>query len=121
MLLNTSYIDWEEDMKLIIAIIQDKFVNTLVRGFLKEDIRITKLSSTGGFLKSGNTTIFMGVEESDMDKCLKIIETNCKKRKTTTAMVNPSMQGALFQTFPVEIEVGGATVFVLNVDQFLKI
>ncbi|NLW51746.1 MAG: hypothetical protein GXY87_00065 [Tissierellia bacterium] len=108
-------------MKLLLVVVQDTDVNILMEELVDKGYRVTKLSSTGGFLKSGNTTIFMGVEESDMDQCLKIIETNCKKRKTTTAMVNPSMQGALFQTFPVEIEVGGATVFVLNVDQFLKI
>lgn len=108
-------------MKLLLVVVQDTDVNILMEELVDKGFRVTKLSSTGGFLKSGNTTIFTGVEEDQIDECLKIIETNCKKRKTTTAMVNPSMQGALFQTFPVEIEVGGATVFVLNVDQFLKI
>lgn len=108
-------------MKLLLVVVQDTDVNMLMEDLVDKGFRVTKLSSTGGFLKSGNTTIFMGVDEEKMDECLKIIETNCKKRKTTTAMVNPSMQGAMFQTFPVEIEVGGATVFVLDVDQFIKI
>lgn len=108
-------------MKLLLVVVQDTDVNILMEELIDKGFRVTKLSSTGGFLKSGNTTIFMGVDEDKMDECLKLIEANCKKRKTTTAMVNPSMQGAMFQTFPVEIEVGGATVFVLDVDQFIKI
>ena len=108
-------------MKLLLVVVQDTDVNILMEELIDKGFRVTKLSSTGGFLKSGNTTIFMGVDEDKMDECLKLIEANCKKRKTTTAMVNPSMHGAMFQTFPVEIEVGGATVFVLDVDQFIKI
>ncbi len=108
-------------MKLLLIVVQDTDVNILMDELIDKDFRVTKLSSTGGFLKSGNTTIFMGVEDDRLDECISIIETNCKRRKTTTAMMNTSMQGAMFQTFPVEIEVGGATVFILNVDQFLKI
>ena len=108
-------------MKLLLAVVQDSDVNILMEDLVENDFRVTKWSSTGGFLKSGNTTIFMGVEEDKLEECKKIIERNCKKRKTTTAMINPSMQGAMFQTFPVEIEVGGATVFVLEVDDFLRL
>lgn len=108
-------------MKLLLVVVQDSDVNILMEELVDKGFRVTKLASSGGFLKTGNTTIFMGVDDDKLDECIKIIETNCKKRNTTTAMVNPSMQGAMFQTFPVEVEVGGATVFILNVDQFLKI
>lgn len=108
-------------MKLLLIVVQDNDVNILMDELVEKGYRVTKLSSSGGFLKTGNTTIFMGVEEEKLDDVLGIIEKNCKKRKTTTAMINPSMQGAMFQTFPVEVEIGGATVFVMDVDQFLKI
>jgi len=108
-------------MKLLLVVVQDSDVNILTEELVDKGYRVTKLASSGGFLKTGNTTIFMGVDDDKLDDCIKLIETNCKKRTTTTAMVNPSMQGAMFQTFPVEVEVGGATVFILNVDQFLKI
>lgn len=108
-------------MKLLLIVVQDSDVNALMDDLIDKGFRVTRLSSTGGFLKSGNTTIFMGVEDDKLDQCIKIIESNCKRRKTTTAMMNPNMQGAMFQTFPVEIEIGGATVFILNVDQFLRI
>lgn len=108
-------------MKLLLIVVQDSDVNALMDDLIDKGFRVTRLSSTGGFLKSGNTTIFMGVEDDKLDQCIEIIESNCKRRKTTTAMMNPNMQGAMFQTFPVEIEIGGATVFILNVDQFLRI
>lgn len=107
-------------MKLLLAVVQDNDVNILTEELVENGFSVTKLSSSGGFLKSGNTTIFMGVEDTQMDKCLKIIEKNSKKRNVTTTIVNPNMQGALFQTFPVEIEVGGATIFVVDVEQFIK-
>lgn len=90
-------------MKLIIAIIQDKFVNSLVRGFLKEDIRITKLSSTGGFLKSGNTTFLIGVSEDELEVAKEIIKTTVKSE-----IINENDE---------QLEVKGAHLFVLDVDK----
>ena len=108
-------------MKLLLVVVQDADVNILMDDLVQNNFGVTKLSSTGGFLKSGNTTIFTGVEDERLDEIFKIIEANCKRRRTTTAIINPGMQAAMFQTLPVEIEVGGATVFVLNVDQFIKL
>lgn len=90
-------------MKLIIAIIQDKFVNTLVRGFLKEDIKITKLSSAGGFLKDGNSTFLIGVPEENLDLAKKIIKDSVKSEIISDKMG--------------ELQVRGAHLFVINVDE----
>ncbi|NLW43119.1 MAG: transcriptional regulator [Tissierellia bacterium] len=90
-------------MKLIIAIIQDKFVNTLVRGFLKEDIRITKLSSTGGFLKSGNTTFLIGVDEEEIEIAKDLIRNTVKSE-----IINENDE---------ELEIKGAHLFILDVDR----
>lgn len=108
-------------MKLVIAIVQDNDVNLLMDDLVEHEYSVTRLSTTGGFLKEGNTTLLMGVQEDGLDKCLELIEKNGKKRKATTSILNQSGHGALFNSFPVEIEVGGATVFILNVDQFLKL
>lgn len=89
-------------MKLIIAIVQDKFVNSLVRSFLKEDIRITKLSSTGGFLKSGNTTFLIGVNDDELEKAKEIIENSVK---TETIKEDGEV-----------MELHGANLFILDVD-----
>lgn len=108
-------------MKLLIAIVQDNDVNLLMDDLVENKFSVTKLATTGGFLREGNTTLLLGVDENKVDECLELIERNCKKRNTTTSFTSSSVQGPMVQSFPVEIEVGGATVFILNVDQFKKL
>lgn len=109
-------------MKLLIAIVQDADVNFLVDALTKEGHRITKLSTTGGFLKKGNTTLLIGVEEENLDQLLEIIENNCKKRNTTTTIINPTGESSIISsTVPIEISVGGATIFVLDVEQYIRL
>ena len=109
-------------MKLLVAIVQDADVNFLMDALTENSYRVTRLSTTGGFLKKGNTTLLIGVEEAQLDEVLEIIEANCKRRNTTTTIVNPSAESSILtNTVPVDITVGGATVFVLDVDQYLKL
>lgn len=108
-------------MKMLICIVQDNDVNALMEGLVEAEFRVTKLSSSGGFLRSGNTTLFLGVENDQVDYALSIIEKNCKRRKTMTTMMNPNMEGGIYQSFPIEIEIGGATVFQLDVDQMHRL
>ncbi len=68
-------------LKLIIAIVQDEFTNQVVKNLMAEKYRTTKLSSTGGFLKSGNTTLLIGVENKDVKNVVNIIEESCKSKK----------------------------------------
>lgn len=106
-------------MKLIVAIIQNQDSKQLQDKFVEENIRATKLSSTGGFLRSGNTTFLIGVEENKINDVLAIIQENCSTREQK--MVNPPSYDFTLETeltFPIDIEVGGATVFVLPIDQF---
>ena len=84
--------------------------------------RITKLATTGGFLKKGNTTLLIGVEEEDLDEVLGIIEKNCKKRSTTTTIINPTAESSLLtNTVPIDITVGGATIFLIDVDKYIQL
>lgn len=109
-------------MKLVIAVVQDQDANRLVDGLLEAGFTSTKLASTGGFLKEGNTTLLIGVDEAQVPKVLDIITHTCKSRKqliTPIAAVGRSISA--FIPRPVEITVGGATVFVLNVEQFEKV
>lgn len=94
-------------MKLIIAIIQDDYISNVLKTLMENKVRTTKLSSTGGFLKSGNTTLFIGVEDNEIDKVVDLIKTqteskNIKKGKD-------------------EITVGGANLFVMDIDKYVKI
>ncbi len=101
-------------MKLIIAIVQDKDSNRLSLALVGAGIRATKLASTGGFLRAGNTTFMIGIEDARVDEVMKIINQNCKIREQLAAPVSPIGGTAdSYIPFPVEVQVGGATVFVL--------
>ena len=109
-------------MKLLISIVQDADVNFLMDALTESGYRVTKLSTTGGFLKKWNTTLLIGVEEEKLDEVLSIIEANCKKRNTTTTIINPSAESSLLtNTVPLDISVGGATIFILDVDQYIRL
>lgn len=106
-------------MKLIIAVVQDKDSNRLSNALIKADFRATKLASTGGFLKAGNTTFLIGVEDEKVDEVLDIIKHNCKSREQLVAPVSPMGGNAdSYVPYPVEIQVGGATVFLVPVERF---
>lgn len=107
-------------MQLVIAIVQDEDRKKLADAFTKANVRATRLSSTGGFLKAGNTTFLIGIEKKRVDEVLEIIKKNSQKRiETVPAPVDLDMTLAgLTQTTPVEIEIGGAIVFVVPVESF---
>lgn len=106
-------------MKLIVAVVQDQDSNRLSTALTKNDFRATKLASTGGFLRSGNTTFLIGTEEALIDKLLGIIKENCRSRDQMVAPVSPMGGNAdSYIPYPVEVEVGGATVFVLPIEHF---
>ena len=110
-------------MKLVIAIVQDEDGSRLISTLMNEGFGVTKLATTGGFLRAGNTTLLTGVQDDKLSAVLGIIERVCKARKQMTASQPPvgSMSGSAFTPYPIEVTIGGATVFVLTVDQFLKV
>ncbi|MCM3719901.1 cyclic-di-AMP receptor [Fictibacillus phosphorivorans] len=106
-------------MKMIIAVVQDKDSSRLQDALVEKNYRATKLATTGGFLKSGNTTFMIGVEDAQIDEVMEIIRENCKSRNQMVAPVSPMGGNAdAYVPYPVEVEVGGATVFVLPVEKF---
>lgn len=107
-------------MKLIVAIINSDDSQSVLSEITKAGFYATKLSTTGGFLRAGNLTLLMGVEDNQVDELLEILRANCKKRKEITPLM-PSINSGLFSAMPVEVTVGGATVFVIDVEQFHKI
>lgn len=111
-----------EDMKLLIAIVQDADANFLMDSLTEERYRVTKLATTGGFLREGNTTLLIGIEEDKLDEVIKIIEVNCKKRTTSSTVINPTADSPLLAaSAPIDVNVGGATVFVIDIEQYLRI
>ena len=108
-------------MKLVLAIVQDDDALDLIEELNDKGFRVTKLATTGGFLKSGNTTLMIGVEIDKVDVVINVIEEVCKRRKQVVS-TQPGLSGesGMYMPFPLEVE-GGATVFVIDVDKFVKI
>ena len=111
-------------MKLVLAIVQDDDAIDLIEELTDKDYRVTKLATTGGFLKSGNTTLMIVVEEKEVKNLINVIEDVCKRRKEMVPTSTPNTIGTnsgMYVPYPIEVEVGGATIFVLDVDQFYKV
>lgn len=107
-------------MKLLFAIIQNEDEKRLTGALVDHDISVTRVSSSGGFLHSGNTTLMIGVESDKLQVVLDIIKAQSRRRKSlmpATAFTALSGDSA---SMPIEVNIGGATVFVLDIEQFCK-
>lgn len=107
-------------MKLILAIVQDKDSQHLQTKLVKGGFRATQLPSTGGFLKAGNCTFLIGVEEEKIDDVLEVIKKTCHTRSQFVTPTFMMPEAASSMTEPVEVQVGGATCFILPVDKFVR-
>lgn len=106
-------------MKMIVAIIQDKDSPRLAQNLVKAGVRATKLASTGGFLHAGNTTFMIGAPDDQVEEIKNLIQASCKSREQVVTPMSPmGSQLESYIPYPVSVQVGGATVFVLDVEQF---
>ena len=109
-------------MKLIMAIIHDEDAFQIIDVLSEEGFKVTKLASTGGFLRAGNTTLICGAEDDRVDELIRIIEKKCKSRKQITSVNSAHLSTAEnYVPYPVEVTVGGATIFVLDVTEFRRV
>lgn len=109
-------------MKLIIAITHPEDADKLIDELVAKKYQVTKMESSGGYLKEDNATILIGTEDKKVNKVLDLIKKNCQPRKQFLTPTPPiSEPGETFIPEPVEIKIGGATVFVLNVEEFKQI
>ncbi len=108
-------------MKLVLAIIPNDDSMVATSALTKEGFFVTRLSTTGGFLMVGNTTLLIGTDEEKVPVIKEILKKYCSNRK----QINPSIasfgRGLDDEGLAEETAVGGATMFVLNVDGFEKI
>lgn len=101
-------------MKLILAIVNNDDAYSVSTSLSNEGFSVTKISSTGGFLMSGNSTFLIGVEDADTDRAIDVISKNCQKREQ---IIPQSMaKGSFIPHGTTKVTVGGATVFVLGVE-----
>src|SRR4249919_1408700 len=109
-------------MKLVVTIVHTEDAGALVDALLDKEFRATRLHSSGGFLKQSNATIVVGVEDDKVEEILGIVRENCTARTQIVNPMPPIMEpGEFFMPYPLEVEVGGATVFVLPVERFERL
>lgn len=109
-------------MKLVIAIVHNDDVHKLRNALIEDDFRVTKLQTSGGFLKADNATLLMGVEEDRLEILLDHIKEICQTRnELVVSPVSEFFTAGPHMGLPLEVVVGGATIFVLDVDQFIRI
>lgn len=105
-------------MKLVIAVVQDQDAERTTTALNSAGYRVTRIASTGGFFSVGNTTLLSGVEDNQVPAVLAILKETCERRtRLVPAGPNIIETAAMMGAF-VEVEVGGATTFVLDVEHF---
>ena len=108
------------NMKLVYAIVNNDDVYAVNKAFRKKSIRATKLASTGGFLMSGNTTFLICCEDNMVDTVIETCKQYCKKRKQYVPSSTVT-EGDFGNPYPVEVNIGGATIFVTDINRFEQV
>lgn len=101
-------------MRLVVVIAQPDDAATLTEALSQADYRATRLDSTGGFLRQGMATLFIGVEADQVQEVLRLVRQTCHARTVLSQSLLPGKNAA-------EVRVGGASVFVLDVSRFDKL
>ena len=102
-------------MRLVIAVVDDSDSRPLIDALRQAGVRVTRLASTGGFLLEGNTTLLVGVNDRQLDQVLQVVRTTCRRR--TRLVPQPVVDVPGGATLPMEVEVGGAILWVLRVER----
>ncbi len=106
-------------MKLVITVVHDRDKNHITEALLRSGFKFTKIGSTGGFLREGNVTLLIGVEEREIERVLQVIGESCKTREQFVNVLPPDAAPVgTFMPSPVKVLVGGAVVFVVDVERF---
>jgi uncharacterized protein YaaQ len=109
-------------MKLVLTIVQEKDAGRLIDALTEAGVQATMLASTGGFLREGNATILIGMEDPQLDAVMAVVKRVCHRREQLMTPIPPVVEPVdSYVTYPVKVEVGGAIVFVLNVEHMERV
>lgn len=109
-------------MKLVVAVVHSEDAGPCSNALTDAGFDCTRIGSSGGFLQKGNATLMIGVEDSRVDAVIEILRASARSRNEYMNPMPPMTEPAeFFVPFPVEVQIGGATVFVLDVARFEKI
>jgi uncharacterized protein YaaQ len=105
--------------KLLIAVVHEDDAQALVEALRAADLRVTEALSRGGFLQARNAMLYIGVEDEQVPGAMKLIEENCRSRVQD---VPAEPLGAIEASWlPTQVTHGGATVFVVPLDEIRRI
>lgn len=108
-------------MKLCVCIIHSRDRGRVTDELVRAGFKFTVIGSTGGFLREGNTTFLIGVEESEVETLKAVLEANCQTREQVVNI--PALEVGpqpAFMASPIKVTVGGAVVFILDVHEFAR-
>lgn len=109
-------------MKLVVTVVQGQDSIGLVAELARRGYRVTQINSAGGFLRENNVTLLMGVEDDQVRDLYRIIRENCHMRTQYVNPLLPIMEpGEFYMPNPVEVQVGGAAVFVMKMTRFERL
>ncbi len=111
-------------MKMLLAIVNNDDAPLLVNELNEKRYYVTRLATTGGFLKKGNTTLLLGVNDEQVEEVCEIIKQHAGRRPQIMYTPPAPSNGSVYNTVssvPVNVEVGGSTIFILPVDDFRKV
>ncbi|MCI9164111.1 MAG: transcriptional regulator [Lachnospiraceae bacterium] len=110
-------------MKIIYAIVSSDDGNRVTDVLTDHHFSVTRLATTGGFLKKGNATLMIGTDEEQVDHAINLIRETCGKRQKITCDIPAPNIGSIsagYVMMPVSVELGGATIFVTDVERYEK-
>ncbi len=110
-------------MKMVVTIVQGKDAGTLTDKLVARRYGVTRINTSGGFLRESNATFLIGVEDQQVEDVINIIRATCKTRSHYLNPMPPMSEpgGEIYVPNPVEVQVGGATIFVVAVDKYLRL
>jgi uncharacterized protein YaaQ len=109
-------------VKLVVAIVHSDDAGSCVNALTDSGFECTRLNTSGGFLQKGNATLLVGVADEQVDDVVEVLRSHPRDRAEYKNPIPPLAEPAeFFVPFPVEVQIGGATVFVLDVARFEKL
>ena len=110
-----------EPMQLIVAIVQDEDAGLATDALTTAGFRVTRINTMGGFLRKGNATLAIATEPSQVQRALLLIRDNCERRSEFFVPTAPGEIGEPYPLEPIPVQVGGATIFVLDIERFERL
>jgi len=106
---------------LMLAIVQSQDAESATRALTQAGLRVTRVGSVGGFLRAANVTLLLGLGRDEMPRAIQLLTEHCHERATFVNAITEAASWHGGYIAPIEVTVGGATVFTLPVERFARL